>query len=91
MNKILITIFLVSLTHCSFDNKTGIWKNDSEIGTKKISRFEDFETLYTQEKTFEEIILPSRKLKASLEVAQTTIQWADEFYNSSNKFKHNSC
>ena len=38
MKVFLITIFVLILSHCSFDNKTGIWKNNNEIIEKKKGR-----------------------------------------------------
>ena len=35
MNRLLFIILLFILNHCSFDNKTGIWKNSSIIDIEK--------------------------------------------------------
>ena len=38
-------VILVILQSCSFDNKTGIWKNENSISTKDDNLFREFETL----------------------------------------------
>ena len=60
MKKLLI--LFVFLSNCSFDNKTGIWKNASEIDSKKEDRFKDFETIYNEQKSLNDVILPNNNL-----------------------------
>ena len=52
MKKLILIIFIFIFSHCSFDNKTGIWKNSNTVDFKKKDRFKDFETFYTKEKSF---------------------------------------
>ena len=61
MKKLILIIFIFISSHCSFDNKSGIWTNSNKVDLKKIDRFKDFETLYTKEKSFNEIIAPNKK------------------------------
>ena len=84
MNRLLFIILLFILNHCSFDNKTGIWKNSSIIDIEKKKRFEDFKTLYTEEKTFNSIIEPPENLNLLIDPIKTTNKWPDEFYRNSN-------
>ena len=84
MNKILIIIFIFILPHCSFDNKTGIWKNSNETLTTEKNVFKDFETLYTDEKEFEKIIYPVENTNINLKQIVTPMNWADELYQNSN-------
>ena len=56
MIKFLIIIIIILLPHCSFDNKTGIWKNNNTADFKKEDKFKDFKTLYSKKKTFDKII-----------------------------------
>ena len=51
MKIVLIILISVLLLNCSFDNKSGIWKNENEIEVEKNERFRDFETLYIEEKS----------------------------------------
>ena len=73
MKFFLTSIFLIILSSCSFDNKSGIWKNSGEVNSKKEDRFKDFETLYTQTKSFNSLIEPQDNLEI--------IQILDEYLN----------
>ena len=77
MKKLILIILIFLSSHCSFDNKTGIWKNSDTIDLKKTERFKDFETLYTQEKSFNKIILPDKSLDLLLGPIKETKQWFD--------------
>ena len=55
----LVMIFMITASNCSFDNKTGIWKNVNEVNLGKTKKFEGFETLYTKKKN-------SKKLSSQL-------------------------
>ena len=83
---LLLTLFIIQ---CSFDNKTGIWKNSNyEIVDKADSRFKDFETLYTKDKTFDAIISPKKNLLVKVEPIKKNMIWDDEFYNNTNNFSY---
>lgn len=83
--KTISTILLLSLLlNCSFDSKTGIWKNVNEIETKKNTKFKDFETLYTEEKTFNQIIEASKNFFIQTPKPKLNLIWKDEFYKNSN-------
>ena len=84
--KININNIYIFILHCSFDNKSGIWKNSDTIDVKKTDRFKDFETLYTKEKSFNKIILPNKNLDLLLDPIIKTKKWSDEFYQKSNNF-----
>ena len=84
MKRFLIAALLLS--HCSFDNKTGIWKNSNEVDLVNKNRFENFETLYTQQKSFNNIIPPTNNLKIALDPIQSNFEWPDEFYHNSNNY-----
>ena len=86
MKKLILIIFIFISSHCSFDNKSGIWKNSNTVDLKKIDRFKDFETLYTKEKSFNKIVAPNKNLDLLLDPIKTTKQWSDEFYQESNNF-----
>ena len=83
--KLLFFLIPIILTNCSFDNKTGIWKNNSEINTKKKeSQFKDFKTIYASEESFNKIISPPDSLKIELFKIKTNLKWTDEFYKDNN-------
>tara|TARA_X000001036_G_scaffold118126_1_gene111593 strand:- start:483 stop:1805 length:1323 start_codon:yes stop_codon:yes gene_type:complete len=84
MKFLLASILLIILSNCSFDNKTGIWKNSNEVNLKKEERFKDFETLYTKTKSFNALIEPNNNLEIILDPIKLNLKWTDEYYNSSN-------
>ena len=84
MKIFLTSILLIILSSCSFDNKTGIWKNSNEVNSKKEERFKDFETLYTETKSFDSLIEPKNNLEIILDPIQLNLKWTDEYYKDSN-------
>ncbi len=86
MKFYLSLILLIILQSCSFDNKTGIWNNANEIAVKEDEVFKDFETLYTEKKSFNSIVEPSNNLIVKLKKKKINLIWNDKFYNNSNNF-----
>ena len=83
MNIFFALFLLIILSNCSFDNKTGIWKNNQpDLITQ--NRFEDFETFYSEQKSFDQVVPPDDNLALSLSKIKTNLKWNDEFYNGSN-------
>ena len=81
-------ILLIILSQCSFDNKTGIWQNNSQVASKNDTRFKDFETLYTKEKSFDLVIAPKNNFQPPLTKSKINLKWTDEFYQSSNNLEN---
>ena len=49
MKSLLTSLFfLIIFQGCSFDNKSGIWKNNDNTVIKKVNVFDDFEKLYKE-------------------------------------------
>ena len=88
MKIFLITIFVFLFSNCSFDNKTGIWNNSNEIIEKKADSFKNFKKLYTENKLFDQIILPNNDFKISLDPIKINLKWPDEFYQKSNNLEN---
>ena len=75
---------MLILSSCSFDNKTGIWKNENIIDNKKDNKFEEFETLSAKTESFNSLIKPKEDLKIILDPVKLNLKWSDEYYKSSN-------
>ena len=88
MKKLILIIFIFISSHCSFDKKSGIWKNSNTVDLEKTDRFKDFETLYTKEKSFNKIVVPNKNLNLLLDPIKNNKQWSDEFYQESNNFEN---
>ncbi len=89
-------IILLFLNSCSFDKKTGIWKNSENISNnkdiKKNDRLKDFETLTTSTELFNKVIPVSDKFKFQLSKPINNSKWSDIFFqhnNSTKNFKFN--
>ena len=81
--KVLLIFLIIFLFSCSFDNKTGIWNNSDIVETRE-KKFENFKTLYTEEKSFNLEINPSENIKISLLPIKKNYKWEDEFFSDSN-------
>ena len=67
MKSLLTSLFfLIIFQGCSFDNKSGIWKNNDNTVIKKVNVFDDFEKLYTEEKNFNLLVNPKSTLNINL-------------------------
>lgn len=87
MKKFLLILFIF-ISSCSFDNKTGIWKNTNNSVSKIENIYKDFKTLNTEEELFNEIIYPENSFKIILDPVRKNLFWIDEFYQNSNNL-HN--
>ena len=88
MRLFLTLVLFIILSNCSFDNKSGIWKNASDVISKKEDRFKDFETLNTETKSFESTIEPKDNLQINLDPIQLNLRWTDEYFKDSNNLKN---
>jgi len=93
MKLLYSLIILLFLNSCSFDNKTGIWKNKSEILVKEDNNkniLKDFKTLSISSELFDKEIPLNDKFKFRLSPAINNFEWNDVFFqynNSSRNFK----
>ncbi|MDC1151877.1 hypothetical protein OAS95_04845, partial [Pelagibacteraceae bacterium] len=79
-------IILTLFQNCSFDNKTGIWKNDNIITKDEKDSFEEFKTLSTEQEFFDKIISIKKNFNLEIPNQINAIEWKDIFYNRSNNF-----
>ena len=82
----LIIIFFFS--NCSFDNKTGIWNNENSVSKKEDSLFEEFETLSSFNKSFDQEIYLKKDFKFKLTNSINNSEWNDIFYDKTNNLKN---
>ncbi len=86
MRLIIFFLSLIILQNCSFDNKSGIWKNENEITVKNDETFKDFKKLSTKNPTFNETIPFEGHIEFKLPAVKNNNNWADIFYEKSNNF-----
>ena len=85
MKKLIFFLFpLLLFTSCSFDNKTGIWKNAEDIVEKK-EQIKDQELIdvFTENKVFEEE-KNNENIQINIENSFKNSNWSDEFFNLNN-------
>ena len=83
-----ILVILFIFTSCSFDNKTGIWKDYNSIETTKDSLFKDFKKISTSAETFNSIIRLNKNFDFKLSNIVSNSKWNDLFYSNSNNFEN---
>ena len=87
MKYLFFIIILFFLNNCSFDNKTGIWKNDNivSVNDKNSEMLKGFKDFSISENTFKkEIILKDYKRVNVLRPIQN-FEWNDVYYNNENE------
>lgn len=87
----LIILFLFN--NCSFDNKTGIWKNENEDLKKNSGLLKEFKTISVFKDNFNEIITLDEKTKIQISSPINNLEWKDIFYNfnnNSNNFQYDN-
>ena len=83
----LIILFLLS--NCSFDNKSGIWKNTNEVFNNNEDQiFKDFKRISSEIEVFDKIIEIDNNIKFSIEDPQSNKFWKDVFYSLNNNTKN---
>ncbi len=84
--KIVYYILVITfLQNCSFDNKSGIWKNSSNEIKKTDKNFKDFKKVILEnENFFNETVELNKKFKFFLTPIKSPKIWNDFFYNANN-------
>ena len=77
---------ILFFNHCSFDNKTGIWKNEKITikDDKKDKTFEGFETISKINNTFDQVIVAAPNIELNLSPPKKNKLWNDIFYDQTN-------
>ena len=84
MKILLISILYITITSCSFDNKSGIWKSESNITTENNNDLSQFEDLITANSPFKSEIEIKDGYKFNLPNLHSNLEWNDIFYNQYN-------
>ena len=89
-NNFFVFLLVFFLTSCSFDNKSGIWKNENKTSQKKISKgvFSEFKKLSSDNNNFNKIILLDKNFKFQLTKATENKNWKDIFFSKNNNLKN---
>jgi hypothetical protein len=83
--KLFYALILIIITQgCSFDDKTGIWKNENITSDKENVLFKEFKSLNLLQGSFKEIIPLDKNFKFKLPSPVTNKKWLDIYYNKTN-------
>ena len=83
-----VLIICLTLISCSFDNKTGIWKNEKNNIDDEPNIFKEFKTVTTFENKFNKVIPFNNKNKFQLLKPSNNLEWNDEFFGLNNNLKN---
>jgi outer membrane protein assembly factor BamB len=87
MRIIYVFIILIILNGCSFDKKSGIWKNEIKKSEEKNNlATKDFESFKSSQKTFYKIIPYDGRINLKVQEPVKNTDWIDVFYNYNNNF-----
>ena len=81
-------LILIIFNNCSFDNKTGIWKNENITSDVSNDIFSEFEELSTSNLSFDKIIVKPEDFLFKISTSLNNYEWNDIFYDKSNNFKN---
>ncbi len=86
----LIKLLIISIfvSHCSFDTKSGIWKNENVISDKEQDIFRDFKTLSSENEAYNQVKILKPNYKFKLTKLITNNSWHDIFYDQTNNFEN---
>ena len=90
MRLFYIVLISILFQSCSFDDKTGIWKNETSSYTKnkKNDLFNEFENFSLSQKAFTKIIPITQKFKFKLTNPYIANAWNDIYFDQSNNTKN---
>ena len=87
MKIIYVFFILLILNGCSFDKKSGIWKNEIKKSEEnKNLAIKDFESFKSSQNTFYKIIPYDGKINLKVQEPVKNTNWNDVFYNYNNNF-----
>ena len=93
MKLFYLLVILVFLNQCSFDNKTGIWKNENNITDEKNKVFDQFKTFSSTTNIYNKELIADKNYKFNIPRSISNNSWSDIFYtknNNSVNFKYNN-
>ena len=86
MKFFLISFVLISLVSCSFDNKTGIWKDHNEKIIKESKIEKNSEKIFKKKKFFDQEIENKNKLIISNKIKNKN--WLENNFKETNDVSH---
>ncbi len=88
MKLFFFSIILIFLSNCSFDNKSGIWNNDTISKNQKSIIFKDFKRLSSSNEEFNNVIQIKPTFKFKIKEPYRNVSWKDIFFDEHNNIKN---
>ena len=90
MKLFFVISFIILFNNCSFDNKTGIWKNeDRKLVSNDTSKKEkNFKSIISTSNFSLKEISPNKNFEFNLGVPKKNLEWNDVYYNKNNNLDH---
>ena len=88
MKLLIFFITLIFLQNCSFDNKTGIWKNEKIFSKKENDIFKDLKVLNTKNDRYNKITRIDNNFKFIIPKPKNNFEWNDIYYSKKNNFEN---
>ena len=88
MKLFYVLVVLIFSQNCSFDNKSGIWKDNNSTSQKNNDTFKDFKALSTSNKSFNKVIPLDKNYQFKLNKPTNNFEWTDIYYDKSNNFNN---
>ena len=87
MKLYFISIIILFITGCSFDNKSGIWTSEKDL-KKNSDILKDFKKISVSEDVFDKIISLEDNKKLEILSAVNNFNWNDIYFNDENNFEN---
>ncbi len=87
MKFYFISIIILLITGCSFDNKSGIWTSDKDL-KKNSDILKDFKKISVSEDTFDKIISLENTKRIEISSPVNNLNWNDIYLNDENNLKN---
>ena len=91
MKLFFCLIILILFTNCSFDKKTGIWKNENILSDqKKIIKdgFIKINDASNLNKEFKKVIFLDKNFKFNLFKPISVFEWTDFYYSQTKNYRN---
>ena len=90
MRLLTVLILAFFFNNCSFDDKSGIWKNENFNSSEKKApgSFDGFEKLSTESDIFDKVLPIESEYRINFLKPETTNSWNDIFFSKSNNSKN---
>ena len=88
MKFFLFLVLFILFINCSFDNKTGIWKNENAVVKSKNDIFKEFNEIILSEEDFNKTVELDKNFSFKLEKPTENSKWLDIYYNKNNNLNN---